>query len=161
MLRSSLVDGAERPRRVDAFGVVWLSGDATSNTLFPTLSWKLARGSAGSSSSGAALRLKRFWRVGEDLVEFACCELLLTLLGVRLILDEEAAFHVFRLEVGVCTWKSFSFFDFRRNGLLEKNPDRFFCIDLSGEDAIPGIWTPLTGSPLVGEFFPDMGSALV
>ena len=102
MLRSSLADGAERPLRVDAFGVVWLSGDATSNTLFPTLSWKLARGSAGSSPSGAVLRLNGFWRVGDVLEEVDGWELLLTLLGVRLILDEEAGFQVFRLEFGVC-----------------------------------------------------------
>jgi hypothetical protein len=53
-----------------------------------------------------------------------------------------------------------SFFDFLRNGLLEKNPDCFFSTDLVG-DVIPGRGIPLMGGPLLGEFLPDIGSALV
>jgi hypothetical protein len=53
----------------DARGVDWWeSGEATSKTLLPTLSWKEARGSAGSSPSGAmeaALRLKMLREPGD------------------------------------------------------------------------------------------------
>jgi hypothetical protein len=97
-----MAEAAGRPFLNEAFGVLWLSGDATSNTLLPTLSWKLARGSAGSSPSGAEPRLKRPWRVGDVLNELDCCDVLLTLLGVRFILDDDAEFHVLRLEFGVC-----------------------------------------------------------
>lgn len=53
-----------------------------------------------------------------------------------------------------------SLFDFRRKGLFEKKPERFFCTDFSGE-SMPGSSTPPTGACLVGEFLPDVGSALV
>lgn len=60
-----------------------------------------------------------------------------------------------------------SFFDFllnglfALNGLLAKNPDLLLLKVLSGDESIPGIGTPLTGGCLVGEDFPDIGSALV
>jgi hypothetical protein len=45
---------------------------------------------------------------------------------------------------------------------LEKNPDRFFWTDFSGDEDMPGSSTPPAGGmPFVGEFFPDIGSALV
>ena len=60
-----------------------------------------------------------------------------------------------------------SFLDFLRNGLFElngllaKKPDLRLLKLLSGDWLIPGICTPLTGACLVGEAFPDIGSALV
>lgn len=59
-----------------------------------------------------------------------------------------------------------SFFDFRLNGLLalkgllEKKPDRRLVILFSGDDPMPGIWTPPAGC-FTGDVFPDIGSALV
>ena len=102
MLKSSVAEAAGSPFLNEAFGVLWLSGDATSNTLLPTLSWKLARGSAGSSPSGAEPRLKRPWRVGDVLDELDCCDVLLTLFGVRFMREDDAGFHVLRLGFGVC-----------------------------------------------------------
>ena len=70
--------------------------------------------------------------------------------------EVDAGFHV----LSFWTSGSFSFFDLRRNGLFEKKPDRFFCTDFSGE-VMPGKPTPLIGTCFVGEFLPDIGSALV
>ena len=72
------------------------------------------------------------------------------------MLEDAAGFQVLRFDNGLLG----SFFDFLLNGLLEKNPDLFFCTAFSG-DAMPGSPTPLTGALLVGEFLPDKGSALV
>lgn len=82
--------------------------------------------------------------------------------GLRLmrVVDADPAFHVLRLVEDLTVAVSGSLLDLRRKGLFEKNPDRFFWIDLSG-DAMPGSSTPFTGAILVGDEVPDMGSALV
>ena len=82
--------------------------------------------------------------------------------GLRLmrVVDADPAFQVFRLLEDLTVAVSGSLLDLRRNGLLEKKPDRFFWIDLSG-DAIPGSSTPPAGVILVGDEVPDIGSALV
>jgi hypothetical protein len=98
--------------------------------------------------------------VGLELVELT--------LGVEALFtyDPDCEAHVLRFErsvEGVWAAWSCSFFDLRRNGELEKNPDRFFWTAFTGEALlIPAIFTPLTGGmPFVGEFFPETGSALV
>jgi hypothetical protein len=93
-----------------------------------------------------------------DLVGLECA---LDTVGLRLILPPAAELEDHVLPFGgLVTGLSSSFLDFRRNGLLEKKPDRFFCTDFSGEP-IPGSSTPFIGPILVGEGAADIGSALV
>ena len=112
-----------------------------------------------------AFLLNGIWSCLE--IDFTGLELadeLETVDGFRLIRADDAeadGFQVLRFEAA-CTGFSTSFFDLRRKGLFEKKPDLFFCRDFSGEvGAIPGNSTPLIGADFVGEFFPDIGSALV
>lgn len=128
----------------------FLSGEATSNTLLPTLSWKFARGSAGSGpGEGGLLSIAR---VG-----------LITKLFVRLLFSSvfrrEGGVHVFRV-LGARAGGSISCLLFLlANGLL-KNP-LFFCTEPSsiglgsGIDGaaigLPGEQEPLGGSTLEKE----------
>jgi hypothetical protein len=98
---------------------LFLSGEATSKTLLPTLSWKFARGSTGSGlaergASWITLRSRPKGRVG------------LTFSSVVLLV---AGAQVLRA-LGVMVGGSLSCLLFLRPKGLLKNP-RFFCIDVS------------------------------
>jgi len=130
------------------------------------LSWKCARGSAASSPSGALIPAWRLKGCADGCLECGVCLVGLdwTDDGAELkslldaFIDHEACEEV--------TGFVASFFDFRLNGLLalkgllEKKPDRRLVILFSGDDPMPGIWTPPAGC-FTGDVFPDIGSALV
>lgn len=126
------------------FCCLLLSGEATSNTLLPTLSWKLARGSAGSGLGDGGL----LW--------MARCPLVAKLFGglafSSIFLREEAV-HVLRA-LGVRAGGSTSCLLFLlANGLLKK--PLFFCtepssIGLGSGSGDCGIGLPGDAEPLGG-----------
>ena len=131
----------------------FLSGEATSNTLFPTFSWKLARGSTGSGLADRAASCTIDWRLilpsGRVGLTFS------------LVFRLAAGAHVLRLVGAMDAGVSISGLLFLRpKGLLKK--PRFFWKELSsmgpgslndgGGIGLPGEADPLGGSTLEKEF---------
>jgi hypothetical protein len=132
------------------FDCFLLSGEATSNTLFPTLSWKLARGSTGSGLAergASSIVLSRLPRPNG-----------LVGLTFSSVFRLDAGPQVLRL-LGVIVTGSFSCLLFlRAKGLLKKP---LFLVNSStglgsgsgdwGASGLPGEADPLGGSMLEKE----------
>jgi hypothetical protein len=128
----------------------FLSGEATSNTLLPTLSWKFARGSAGSGlGEGGLLSIARVGLMAKLLVGLVLSSVFL----------REGGVHVFRV-LGARAGGSISCLLFLlAKGLLKKF--LLFCTEFSSiglgsanDDCgigLPGEQEPLGGSTLEKE----------